>query len=76
MHKPTPADVCPVIGCGALKAPAFCLCPRHWRRIPSALQKDIIAAFRPGQEIDGRLSRGYQKLIDSAIYAAGGGLAF
>lgn len=41
-------------------------CRRHWLRIPTRLRRDLWMAFRPGQEVDGKVSDEYVR-ASSAI---------
>lgn len=46
-------------GCDQQVPPALWGCRPHWFKLPLAIRNKIWAAYRPGQEIDMRPSRGY-----------------
>lgn len=46
-------------GCREQVPPAVWGCRRHWYALPLELRRRIFAAFRPGQEEDGRPSSTY-----------------
>lgn len=50
-------------GCGKQVPPAMWGCRVHWFMLPVELRSRICAAYRPGQEVDGRPSAAY---IDAA----------
>lgn len=46
-------------GCDAMVQPKMWGCMRHWFMLPKLLRDQIWAAYHPGQETDGRVSREY-----------------
>lgn len=46
-------------GCKKQVKPAFWGCRKHWYMLPLQLRRRIWAAYRPGQEEDGRVSDEY-----------------
>lgn len=46
-------------GCTVSVKPTMWGCKEHWFRLPQRLRDRIWAAYRPGQEEDGRPSLGY-----------------
>lgn len=47
---------CHAEGCAVLVAPKMFACLRHWRMVPRWLQACLWAAYRPGQEVDKRVT--------------------
>lgn len=55
----TRGHTCHWPGCQVQVPPAMWGCKPHWFRLPKALRDQVWAAYRPGQEVDGRPSRDY-----------------
>ena len=53
-------------GCRREVPPVMWGCAPHWRQLPARIRQSILAAYRPGQEIDKTPSRAY---IDAAVTA-------
>lgn len=60
---------CHAIGCNLIVPPRMLMCLRHWRMVPKALQADVWATYRPGQEIDKQPSEAYRLAQRAAIDA-------
>ena len=45
------------------------MCRRHWSMVPAGLQRDVWAAYRPGQCDDKRPSETWFAAADAAIKA-------
>lgn len=46
-------------GCKKQVPPAMWGCSQHWFKLPKNLRDRVWAAYRPGQEIDGKVSKEY-----------------
>jgi hypothetical protein len=46
-------------GCGKAVPPAMWGCKQHWLKLPLHLRNKIWASYRPGQEIEKRISGSY-----------------
>ena len=63
---------CHAIGCETPVPPALLMCPRHWRQVPRAVQLQVWATYRPGQEQDKTPSRAYLAAALEAIRLVSG----
>jgi hypothetical protein len=45
------------------------MCGRHWARVPRVIQREVWAAYRPGQEVDKNPSEAYMKAYKRAVNA-------
>lgn len=53
-------------GCTKQVPPAQWGCRDHWKRLPGRIREAIWAAYRPGQEEDGRPSVAYLNAVQDA----------
>ncbi len=60
---------CHAKGCEVPVPPRMLMCYWHWRRVPRALQRQVWATYRPGQEVDKRPSEEYLAAMRDAIEA-------
>ncbi len=60
---------CHAMGCGKHVPPKLLMCLKHWRMVPSDLQRLVWRHYRPGQEIDKRPSEAYLAVMKRAIQA-------
>jgi hypothetical protein len=68
-QQQTRNHLCHWPGCGKQVPPAMWSCLHHWLRLPKPLRDRIWAAYRPGQELDGRPSREYvQAAIEVQVW--------
>lgn len=63
------AHLCHAVGCKVNVPPKMLMCLRHWRMVPKALQAQVWATYRPGQEIDKRPTQEYLTASNAAIDA-------
>lgn len=63
------AHRCHAEGCDVLVPPRLLMCLKHWRMVPKALQARVWATYRPGQEIDKRVTEAYLVAQAAAIEA-------
>ncbi len=62
-----PLRHCARLGCLA-EVPAYLLCcRRHWREIPSHLQRALLDTYRPGQWRTGDVSPAYMAALESIL---------
>ena len=61
--------VCHADRCTKAIAPAFLMCPMHWRMVPAEIQRRIWLLYRPGQEVDKRPTGQYMTAMKEAIAA-------
>lgn len=54
-------------GCAQRIALSQLMCRDHWLRLPKHLRDGIWRTFRPGQEIDGEVSSGYQRALRAVL---------
>jgi hypothetical protein len=52
-------------GCKVMVRAKLWGCRPHWERLPKPLRSRIWYAYRPGQEIDGKLSEAYVKAFSA-----------
>lgn len=50
-HKPVLKHECHATGCVIEVPPRMLMCLRHWRMVPSIIQRQIWATYQSGQEI-------------------------
>lgn len=60
---------CHADGCTKPIAPAYLMCPAHWRMVPAEIQRRIWLLYRPGQEVDKRPTGQYMTAMRDAIAA-------
>lgn len=61
---------CHAIGCSTVIESFRLMCRAHWKSVPGELQTAVWAAYRHGQETDGKpLSREYLEAAEKAIAA-------
>jgi hypothetical protein len=60
---------CHAVGCPKVIESFRLMCGDHWRSVPSELQTGVWAAYRHGQETDGKPSREYLEAAERAIAA-------
>ncbi len=60
---------CHAEGCDTRVAPAYLMCPRHWRMVPRDVQLRIWRHYREGQEQDKRPSVEYLAAFRDAVTA-------
>jgi len=60
---------CHADGCSKPIAPAYLMCPAHWRMVPAEIQRRIWLLYRPGQEVDKRPTGQYLSAMKDAIAA-------
>lgn len=58
---------CHAYACKEQIPPSRFMCFRHWRQLPKAMQRDVWATYRPGQEIDKQPSAEYLAATRRAI---------
>jgi len=58
---------CHARGCATSCPPEHLMCARHWRMVPSDLQRAVWATYRPGQCDDKRPSAAWHAAADAAI---------
>ena len=58
---------CEAIGCSALVSPAFVMCARHWRGVPSIVRAEVLK--RRSQDADRRPSAAYLAAFARAVLA-------
>jgi hypothetical protein len=58
---------CHATNCNQRIPPCLFMCLKHWRMVPSEMQKRIWATYRPGQETDKRPSVEYLSATQEAI---------
>lgn len=63
------SHVCHAKGCSVPVPPKLLMCRKHWRLVPRALQRQVWAHYRAGQEIDKRPTMEYLDVADEAIRA-------
>lgn len=61
------AHTCHAIRCGKTVPPKLLMCARHWRMVPRALQNEIWATYRPGQERDKKPSAAYLEVQQRVV---------
>lgn len=61
--------LCHADGCATDVPPRMLMCRRHWALVPQALQRQVWATYRSGQEVDKRPSRAYLVAADAAVAA-------
>lgn len=49
--------------------PEYLMCPKHWRMVPAALQREVWRTYRPGQCDDKSPSEAWHRAADAAINA-------
>lgn len=57
---------CHAVDCTAAVRPKMLMCRHHWYMVPTALRREVWAAYRPGQEDDKRPSVRYLEVTDEA----------
>lgn len=67
---------CHAIGCNVEVPPCLLMCSKHWRMVPINLKREILASYRPGQEIDKKPSQKYLNAAGAAINAIANREAF
>lgn len=60
---------CHALNCTANVPPRLHMCPRHWRMVPKALQDDLWANYRRGQERTKSPSVGYLHAAAACVRA-------
>lgn len=63
------AHTCHATLCKTRCPPTYLMCPRHWRMVPTRLQRLVWATYREGQCRDKRPSREWHQAADAAIAA-------
>ncbi len=63
------AHHCHARNCETRCPPEYLMCPKHWRMVPIALQREVWKHYRPGQCDDMRPSREWHVAADAAIAA-------
>jgi hypothetical protein len=64
---PTIPHTCHARGCSVRVPPKLLMCARHWRMVPPQTKADIWAHYRPGQEVDKRVTKEYLFAMEMAI---------
>lgn len=59
--------VCHAVGCTTPVPPRLLMCGRHWAMVPKALQREVWATYRHGQEVDKRPSQAYLAAAHRAV---------
>lgn len=57
-----PTHQCSWPGCTTMVPVKMWGCRPHWYKLPAVLRNKIWAAYRPGQETDGRIGREYAEV--------------
>lgn len=60
---------CHALNCGMSVPPRLHMCAKHWRMVPKALQDDLWANYRRGQERDMQPSIGYLHAAAACVRA-------
>lgn len=60
---------CHALGCRVAVPPRMLMCLTHWRMVPQALQRQVWATYRRGQEQDKQPSSAYLAAVKAAIAA-------
>lgn len=63
------AHTCHAERCTTPCKPEYLMCGRHWRMVPRQIQREVWAAYRPGQCDDMRPSAEWFVAADRAIEA-------
>jgi hypothetical protein len=61
------AQYCRAIGCRAALLDSELFCDRHWRMVPSDVQRLVLAARNPGREKAGRLTKRCEHWVLRAV---------
>jgi hypothetical protein len=69
MLSTEPEHHCHARECTKKVPPRMLMCGKHWRMVPSHLQDDVWATYRPGQEISKTPTREYLVAAKRAINA-------
>ncbi len=64
-----PKHTCHAKGCKKEVPPRMLMCPTHWRMVPRLIQREVWAAYVPGQEIRKDPTREYLDVMQRAIDA-------
>jgi hypothetical protein len=70
------AHLCHAHGCKKAVPPQLLMCLKHWRMVPTQIQRLVWQTYRPGQEADKKPSPEYilvQRSAVWAVFAAEGG---
>lgn len=69
-HRPAPEKhTCHAVGCAINVPPKLVMCPKHWRMVPLALQREVWRHYRVGQELDKRPTFEYMVAQRAAVNA-------
>lgn len=61
--------VCEALGCSALVSPAFVMCARHWRGVPSLVRAEVLKIYQRARDADRRPSAAYLAAFARAVLA-------
>lgn len=64
---PEQPHYCHAKGCRTEVPPKLLMCARHWRMVPRSLQQAVWRTYRPGQEVDKRITDRYVEAATAAI---------
>lgn len=68
-HTDPNGHTCHAVNCKQIVSPAMLMCLRHWKMVPSELQRTIWNLFKPGQEIRKDPSPAYLEAARQAVAA-------